>query len=943
MAILLLLTLLAGCWPLLSYGYLTSIGKGWDPEAYWPMAQHLTDYAVAAIPQAPPSPLRDLVTSPPQIGLTLTFSIVQGMTMLASGQSVIATFAPLLALLRALGVLAVFLWLRASMGLRGPAALAAAGLTSAGSLLLWVSFFNFGMQLAAWPLLALGLLLLRATLDDVARRGAQAWRSALLGALCIAAIPIAYYPALTIWLPLACAVGAGWLLDQLSPPAATRDAAPPDATRLRRALLAPLALLALAALLAGPAIPDYFEGFSFRYSLDAQKIGPDRFISLTDTLGLTAFRLVSGGAQPAAWLVSAAIAGIALGAAGLLLRPQGERERLRWLLLLGALAAYLLWLRYGRPYEYAYMKGSAYAGFALWGALAYGAQRLGELRPGARWLSLLLLAPALLAAVWSQALIAGEHAAAPFYYGRDLIDVAQAPIGDGAVWISNDPSLTGPNAAALAAIFYGHELQGRFATGYTSYARQRPGVAPRYAVLAAGERAWPLDVGGAELWRSRQIALFALPQDTALLDGRAALYDGLPPGDTKRPASLAIWRQAGPYAAFTAAAPLALRADGSVQLGAGPLTAAGPRRLTLTLAAMKPQRVAVSGAPGAASYALPAGLTQLSFDLPGAALITLTPERELTLVLAASAPMPIAPMPAAVAPQRQLDGIAWSANVRADGDAVLTTIRSANPGRRALRAELSVVQDSFEAAARPLVALAALPPDGELTIAYAPARAAVEARLGGTAMPLLALDARTAPPGEYFGVLTLYDGETPVQRATLFTLRLGDARLQLGPLPLGTTPLPLGPASIAPGIAVPLLANAALGDAATIEAALLLRPPRAAAPPAPDASLRPGDELGVALFWAAGGSPAPLMVSAQIVDAQDRKWAQFDGPAGGAWRPSQRWTAGERVRQDIPLTIDKAAPAGSYRLLIIVYDPASGQRLPILGQALYSRELTIEP
>src|SRR4029078_1102560 len=149
---LLIVTLLVGVLPLLRYGYLTAIGQGWDTESYLPMAQHLIDYPLARIPAAPIIPLRVLVRDPPRIGVTLGFSVFQGMTMLLSRQSALATFAPLLALLRALGVLAVYVWLRATMGLgRWPALLGAAG-ASAGALLLWVSYFNFGMQLAAWPL-----------------------------------------------------------------------------------------------------------------------------------------------------------------------------------------------------------------------------------------------------------------------------------------------------------------------------------------------------------------------------------------------------------------------------------------------------------------------------------------------------------------------------------------------------------------------------------------------------------------------------------------------------------------------------------------------------------------------------------------------------------------------------------------------------------------------
>src|SRR5919198_1417191 len=78
--------------------------RWWDTESYLPLAQHLNDYALAHIPDAPISPMRGLVGNPPAIGVTLGYSVLQGMTMLISGQTALATFAPLLALLRALGV-----------------------------------------------------------------------------------------------------------------------------------------------------------------------------------------------------------------------------------------------------------------------------------------------------------------------------------------------------------------------------------------------------------------------------------------------------------------------------------------------------------------------------------------------------------------------------------------------------------------------------------------------------------------------------------------------------------------------------------------------------------------------------------------------------------------------------------------------------------------------
>jgi len=39
------------------------------------------------------------------------------------------------------------------------------------------------------------------------------------------------------------------------------------------------------------------------------------------------------------------------------------------------------------------------------------------------------------------------------------------------------------------------------------------------------------------------------------------------------------------------------------------------------------------------------------------------------------------------------------------------------------------------------------------------------------------------------------------------------------------------------------------------------------------------------------------------------------------------------VRQDAPLLVDPATPPGAYRLVLVVYDPASGQPETFGGQS----------
>jgi hypothetical protein len=1077
--VLLFITFLVGVLPLLRYGYLTVIGQGWDTESYLPMAQHLIDHPLARIPEAPLSPLRGLVSDPPRIGVTLGFSVFQGMAMLLSGQSALATFAPLLALLRALGVLAIYVWLRTTMGLgRGAALLGAAG-ASVGALLLWVSYFNFGMQMAAWPLLALGLTIGLAAVEQLARptKGqrpttddteAKDGRSriednssrssippapsarlsssfivhrssfvgvVLLAGVVLAALPVAYYPALTIWIPMAAALGAARFVEAVwnpQPPTPARTPgqgaeaaslgkpAPeqtpvslPPAVRDKRSaggrlaggwrdgarlLLAAMALGAVVLMLAAPTIRDYYAGFSFRYSLPAQHVGPDRFIAPTETIGLLAFRLPNDGPQPPAILIlgGAALMGL-LALAGLVLPETMNDERgtmnrsytssfiahrssafvrLRWLAVVAAVIAYLTWLRFGRPYEYGYMKGSAYAGFVAWGLVALGWQalraRLGKpdqrstttdapipdsrhatshsqfsIRGsrfsvlGSRFLVLLLGLAPLLVALWAQALTVADHWAGPAIFTRDIAAfdgaAAQVPLG-AAVAISSDAAFAGPISGQLAASLYGREIWGHLDTAYTNFDYWPEGRAPQYAVLAADERPWPLDLGGQELWRSGAAALYRLG-DLRMLSGRSAFYSTAPPADRGSPAALAAWRRGGAYREATPDAPLTIAVGDTLGFGSDPVQdGVRDQHLRLTVASLVSQTVVLSYGGQRQQVTLVPGVSQFGLPLTAPAELTIAPAERLALIDAVAGD---AVMDQLSGVRLEYDQLAWSAFAEQRGPTTNLHVEFANPGQRALRIGLTVVEDTFDAPQRPLRLLAAAPLEGAWQLQLDLVRGATQALVGATPTPLLALDAKPNPPdGRYFGVLTLYDGEQPIVEAPVFTLRVDSSKVlgfEATPFTVEATalgrmvePLPANEQALLPD------ARGIDGGAAMLDGALLHR-----RPPWPgagrDAPLRPGDLLSIRLGWRAADVRAPpLMMSLQVLGADNHKYAQWDGPLGGDWRPIQTWGAGERVRQDVPLMLDPATPPGAYRLLLVVYDPATGQPRTFGGQGALS-------
>lgn len=922
----LVLTLLAGVWPLVSYGFFTSIGQGWDTEAYLPMAQHLIDFPVSQIDNAARNPMRSLVNSPPAIGLTLAHSLMQAYTMLLSGQDALATFAPLQAVLRTLGVLAAYVWLRATMGLQPRYALAASALLAAGPLLLWVGFFNFGMQYASLPLIPLALTLSVAAVSYAADDLRRAWPALLLAALALAALPVAYYPALSVVAPLAMALGAVLLL------AAWQQR---GWRGVGAQLGAASALLVITAVLAFPTVRDYFEGFSFRYSVPGQKIGPERFIVTTDILGLTAFRLPGGGNQPPNLLVwaGALLAGVLL--LGLLVptRPRDAAllERVRWAGVLAAVVGALAWQRYGKPFEYGYMKSAAYAGMVLWGAVAAGAQGWANRGATRARLALAGLVVPLTGAIWAQALVVGEHARGPAIFTRDMAaarELVPRLEPGSSVLISNDPSFIGPQSGLYTILFYGHDIWGHLTTAYQNYDYWPEGELPRYALLAAGEQPWPLDVGGREVWRSGAAALYAFDPAVQVLDGRMARYSDAPPANRNAPAELAIWRRSGAYREARPDAPLAVAFGGTLRFGSELTGNAGPRSIAITVVSLLPQTLSISGDGVNQRIALPAGQSTVALNDVAPQVALLTPEAPLAVVRVVAREQPTA------ASTPDIGAWVWQPVIAQQDQTLTLRMNAANPGNHALRLGFTLVENTFSQPRRPLDLLAALPPSGAWELAFVPRDGALEARLDGVAVPLLRADAAPAEDGDYVGLFTVYSGEQPISQSPLLTLAMRDgvlASVEVQPYTLEVAQVGV-PAAL-PGTSTALMQQpvALDGTVLRLEQALLSSPTTTAGPPA--LRLMAGDRPTVQLYWQGGGAlPQPLMVSVQVLAADDRKVAQWDGVLGGDWRPATGWQPGERVRQDVPLAIDQAAPAGEYRLVLVAYDPQTGAAQPFANQ-----------
>jgi hypothetical protein len=93
---------------------------------------------------------------------------------------------------------------------------------------------------------------------------------------------------------------------------------------------------------------------------------------------------------------------------------------------------------------------------------------------------------------------------------------------------------------------------------------------------------------------------------------------------------------------------------------------------------------------------------------------------------------------------------------------------------------------------------------------------------------------------------------------------------------------------------------------------------------------RPRETVRVSLLWHGLTTiPTNYMVFVQLLDARDTKAGQWDGAAGGDWIPTAVWRPNQPIWQDVPLVIAPDAKPGRYRVVVGIYDPTTGIRLPL--------------
>jgi hypothetical protein len=898
---LLAVTFTVGVAPLVSYGYPGIIGENWDIENYLPVARYLERGPVSAIAEAPPNPLRDLNASPPSIGLTLGFSIFHGSVDLLTGQEAVTTFAVLLAWLRSLGVAGIYVLFRAALGLRREWALLGAAISSAGGLLLWVGYFSFGMQLAAWPLLALGLVLGVASIQFASKRGRDALPSLLGAAIAIAALPIAYYPALTLFLPLALGLGlavlAGREVAELPNEGESNDGQ--NATILTRwlgnsrlkMLAGGGALFVGIMLISVPAIYDYTQGFSFRYGQQLTSLGLFRYVPLTDFAGLTTFDLRTGTIVPMlAWVGLGGLLIMML--AGLAWGP----KRTLWLGMAAGAALYLVWLRL-EDYPYAWMKGGAYAAFPFLGLAAAGAQGIFN-RPWPSALrasgSVVAVALLLLMAI-SQWQTVSAHMDEPGLFAEELPEMLslrnQIPPGR-TVRLTSDPRIRGVRSALPAYLLDHATVIGTAGTGYVPHWENgEPDEVGEYGLFTENED--PEDWGfsrDAEIWRAGGYSLYE-NNGAVLLQAR--------PNTTVRPGEPYLWPFRGP------------RPEGS--------SPTPSYRLGLDIAAFGETAIRYADK----EIKVPAGLSRISLlttdDVENGIFLNVGPNPVVVMRARTPdfVPLTFPEGSASVVASAPLigGGAVAGVEIQALEADVTTTLAIIQPDIGPVTYALDIWDDGRGAHF------------GWYGFEQMPARqpVTITLKLDLTAGSMTAVDSDGAPvtlgggvdriaPGDYIARLNVLAGTSvlaaPVDLFSFSVDEDGSISNTFPEQPLivaATLDRPTVPLEVAVGEDVQLLGYALDRQ-----------------------EVQPGEEVALTIWWRAEKSPLDeRSVLIHVLDAAGRERDQADGPPAQGGRPTTRWQVGETTIDKHTFDIPSDLPEGNYVLTVGMYRFPSLELLPL--------------
>ena len=557
-----LITFLAAIAPLVRYGYITIIGENWDYEFYLPLADALRTLPTSALAQAPANPLMNVILSRHILPLPMGFSYLQSTLDVLFRLDAFDSFAILLAVVRALGVVSAFVFFRATLKMSPRAALAASGLLGLNGLLLWATYWNFGLHLTSLALLPIALtfgvetLLASGGNGGLGRSGV---RPLPLGGLFLAALNVTFHPTLiAALLPLA---GLG-----LYVLVARRD-------RVRTCVLGG----ALIVLTVGLSFPTLFHIRDFLreyYGREPLATGLREFIPLTDAYGLSQYstELVVGHIIPTPalydlatriWGLAAPVfLALALAAsifalwqlwrnpstpwhnpttnAGDGAQPQvsaagsgtGDERRAVWYIVSGACVFYVAVFRlpFLHPYPYGFLKSLTLVSFVLIALAAEGISSFKFQIPNSKWqfsgfiphstrdrLFYVSVFSFSLLTIFTFAITLEQYfkPAPPFFNADDLqLRVVPQILPRGATVFLTDRSETQKIPMGLAAYALREfPLRGNVSTGYGDMNNAAVGAVYDYALLARGEDPTGRGYQATPLWSNGKFALYAKGPD----------------------------------------------------------------------------------------------------------------------------------------------------------------------------------------------------------------------------------------------------------------------------------------------------------------------------------------------------------------------------------------------------------------------------------------------
>jgi hypothetical protein len=88
--------------------------------------------------------------------------------------------------------------------------------------------------------------------------------------------------------------------------------------------------------------------------------------------------------------------------------------------------------------------------------------------------------------------------------------------------------------------------------------------------------------------------------------------------------------------------------------------------------------------------------------------------------------------------------------------------------------------------------------------------------------------------------------------------------------------------------------------------------------------------LSLTLYWQSTTKiPNDYTVFAQLIGPDGQVWAQWDNPPQAGRYPTTAWSETDTVVDRYTLSLREGALPGNYRLLVGMYEPATGERLPV--------------